>query len=150
MYNMDNNVMYKTLVYSDVADASGLMVTSKYLKSPIIKADSGCYLRNYGDLSETGIIYCDYHGCVDSDDRNGLRKASGYTSKTRTAAGGKSNGMIAVMVVLGIFSVGVMIVLHNVLPKKQTHNPAKSCYQLRFLRVMVIQLTPSRPRLSGS
>lgn len=117
MYNMDNETMYKTLVYSDIADSGGLMLAAKYIRSPIIKAESACYLRSYGDLSDDGIIYGDYHGCI-SDDRDGLRAAVGYTPKAPTVAGGRSNAMLVVLVVLGIFSAGVMIVLHNVLPKK--------------------------------
>ncbi len=117
MYNMDNTVMYTTLSDHDVSDRSGLLVTSKYLKSAIHKAEPGCRLRSYGDLSDTGIIYCDYHGCVPSD-RDSLRAAAGYIAKA-PAAGTRSTAMLVVLVVLGVFSVGVMIVLHNVLPKKQ-------------------------------
>jgi len=115
MYNMDNATMYKTLVYSDVADQSGLLVTSKYLKNPLYQVEPGCYLRSYGDISDMGIIYCDYHGCL-PDDRDGLRTASGYTPKVR-APETSDNTMIFVFIVLGVLSVGVMIVLHNVLPK---------------------------------
>ncbi|EKD83734.1 MAG: hypothetical protein ACD_39C00481G0001 [uncultured bacterium] len=115
MYNMDNATMYKTLIFSDIADSNGLMVTGKYLKTPLSLPEPGCYLRNYGDLSDIGIIYCDYHGCLE-EDRDGLRSASGYKPKARSVSAG-NNGMLAVFIALGILSVGIMIVLHNVLPK---------------------------------
>ena len=115
MYNMDNATMYKTLVYSDVADPGGMLVTSKYLKSPLYQVDPGCHLRSYGDISDMGIIYCDYHGCL-PDDRDGLRAAAGYTPKVRPSDT-SDNTMLFVFIVLGVLSVGVMIVLHNVLPK---------------------------------
>jgi len=115
MYNMDNTTMYKDLVYSDVADPGGLLVTGKYLKSPLYQVEPGCHLRSYGELTDIGIIYCDYHGCL-PDDRDGLRAASGYTPKAR-APETSDNTMMFVLIVLGVFSVGVMIVLHNVLPK---------------------------------
>ena len=115
MYNMDNATMYKTLVFSDVADAKGLLVTAKYIKSPLYLPEPACHLRSYGDLSESSVIYCDYHGCI-PDEQQELRKASGYTPKVRAAKTGDS-AMLAVFVILGVLSVGVMIVLNNVLPK---------------------------------
>jgi len=116
MYNMDNETMYKDLVYSDVADPGGLLVTGKYLKSPLYQVEPGCHLRSYGELTDIGIIYCDYHGCL-PDDRDGLRAASGYTPKVHTPGTNSDNTMVFVLIVLGILSAGVMIVLHNVLPK---------------------------------
>ncbi|NLF95659.1 MAG: hypothetical protein GX569_02910 [Candidatus Riflebacteria bacterium] len=116
MYNMDNVTMYKTLVYSDVADPGGLLVTGKYLKNPLYQVEPGCHLRSYGDISDVGIIYCDYHGCL-PEDRDGLRTASGYTPKVRAPGNNSDNTMVFVLIVLGVLSVGVMIVLHNVLPK---------------------------------
>ena len=116
MYNMDNATMYKNLVYSDIADSSGLLVTGKYLRSPLYQVEPGCHLRSYGDLSDTGIIYCDYHGCL-PEDRDGLRAAAGYTPKAHASGNNLDNTMVLVLIVLGVLAVGVMIILHNVLPK---------------------------------
>jgi hypothetical protein len=116
MYNMDNATMYRTLIYSDVADASGLLVTSKYLKTPLYQVEPGCHLRSYGDLVESGIIYCDYHGCL-PDDCDGLRSAAGYKPKVHTPAGSSDNTMLFVLIILGVLAAGVMIVLHFLLPK---------------------------------
>lgn len=116
MYNMDNATMYKSLVFSDLADERGMLVTAKYLRSPLRMPEPACHLRNYGDLSDMSVIYCDYHGCL-PDDQKELRAASSYTPKVRTAKAGNSNAMLAVFVILGVLSVGVMIVLNNVLPK---------------------------------
>ncbi|PKL42338.1 MAG: hypothetical protein CVV41_14450 [Candidatus Riflebacteria bacterium HGW-Riflebacteria-1] len=115
MYNMDNATMYKTLNFSDVADARGMLVTAKYVKSPMVMPEPSCHLRSYGDLSDSAVIYCDYHGCI-PDEQQELRKAAGYTPKVRAAKTG-DNTMLAVFVILGVLSVGVMIVLNNVLPK---------------------------------
>lgn len=116
MYNMDNATMYKSLVFSDLADERGMLVTAKYLRSPLRMPEPACHLRSYGDLSDESIIYCDYHGCL-PDDQKELRAASGYTPKVRAAKAGSSNAMLAVFVILGVLSVGVMVVLNNVLPK---------------------------------
>ncbi|PKL50306.1 MAG: hypothetical protein CVV42_03360 [Candidatus Riflebacteria bacterium HGW-Riflebacteria-2] len=116
MYNMDNTTMYTTLAYPDVADAGGLLVTGKYLRSPVYQPEPYCHLRSYGDLSDIAIIYCDYHGCLE-EDRDGLRAASGYTPKHRVSKDSSDHTIVFVVIVLGVLSVGVMIVLHNVLPK---------------------------------
>jgi hypothetical protein len=116
MYNMDHSTMYNELYHPDVSDASGMFITEKYLKSPLHQVEPGCYYRSYGDLTDDGIIYCDYHGCV-IEDRDGLRAAAGYTPKVKTSKGDSDNAMIFVIVFLGVMAVGVMVVLHNVLPK---------------------------------
>ncbi|MBU1105853.1 MAG: hypothetical protein KKB51_04210 [Candidatus Riflebacteria bacterium] len=115
MYNMDHETMYLTLIHSDLAAPSGMMVTGGYLKSPLTMPEPGCHLRSYGNLAEYGVIYCDYHGTL-TDEQQQLRDACGYTPKPRRNAA-NDNSMLAVFVMLAVFSVGVMIVLHKVLPK---------------------------------
>ena len=69
MYNMDNNEMLHEL--DD--NAQDLLIRGKYLKSDrvIICPDSAGKGKYYsqGDLCEDGVIYCDYHGSMDRDEK---------------------------------------------------------------------------------
>lgn len=80
-YNSDNSVLYKELNPSDLVDPESPLLKGKYLRSKIVNVDAKCVFRSYGDLSELGIIYCEYHG-IRNAYQNEARAASGYTPKT--------------------------------------------------------------------
>jgi len=61
MYNMDSNKMIHT-VDSETLDR---LVSSKYLKSPIIGAEASCTYSSIGDISQDGEISCSVHGTID-------------------------------------------------------------------------------------
>ena len=115
MYNMDNSTVMTTLDLNDLVDPAGQLIAGKYLRNKMIMPEAQCRLRNYGNLSETGVIYCDYHGTL-PDDKEGLRIAAGYTPKAHRA-NAENNSMLPVFIVLAVLSAGLMIVLHRVLPK---------------------------------
>ncbi|OGK12288.1 MAG: hypothetical protein A2W80_04650 [Candidatus Riflebacteria bacterium GWC2_50_8] len=79
-YNSENSVLYKELNPSDLVDPESPLLKGKYLKSKIVNVDDNCVLRSYGDLSEYGIIYCEYHG-IKTEYQNELRAVSGYIPK---------------------------------------------------------------------
>lgn len=76
MYNMDNNIMLKSVSHADLTSTSGVLYVGRYLKSPITPAEIDCEYRSYGDLSGPGVIYCTKHGApTEIQDR--FRKALG-------------------------------------------------------------------------
>ncbi|PKL41731.1 MAG: hypothetical protein CVV41_17500 [Candidatus Riflebacteria bacterium HGW-Riflebacteria-1] len=79
-YNSDNSDLYKELNPSDLVDPESPLLKGKYLESKIVNVDDNCVLRSYGDLSELGIIYCEYHG-IRTAYQNSARAASEYTPK---------------------------------------------------------------------
>ncbi|MBU1105739.1 MAG: hypothetical protein KKB51_03640 [Candidatus Riflebacteria bacterium] len=62
MYNMDKGNALATLRHADATTPSGVLVTSRYLKSPITLPETNCEYCSYGDLTCNGIVYCTQHG----------------------------------------------------------------------------------------
>lgn len=61
MYNMDNSKM----IYRFDDDTMDLLVKNHYLKATIDGPERECYYLSNGDLTDTGFIYCKYHGDID-------------------------------------------------------------------------------------
>ena len=64
MYNEDHGNTMKEITHADVTSATGTLVVDKFLKSPLIPADTACEYRSHGDLTGPGIIYCTQHGSI--------------------------------------------------------------------------------------
>jgi hypothetical protein len=64
MYNMDNKIKLKKITDREACDKLSELVVGKYLKGPISKIDGKCEYQTYGDLTESGVIYCKHHGAV--------------------------------------------------------------------------------------
>jgi len=62
MYNMDNGNAMKTLRHADVVNPAGELVKGYYIKAPITPPEANCEYYSYGDLTDTGIIYCAFSG----------------------------------------------------------------------------------------
>ncbi len=98
MYNMDNAVFYKQLNPSDLVDPENPLLKGGYLRYGFAKVEPGCVLRSYGDLSDMGIVYCEYHGTT-TEIRDELRTVSGYKPAGKLR---EYNGLlVVVMVTLG-------------------------------------------------
>lgn len=76
MYNADKGNTMKTLRHADVVSPAGELIKSYYLKSPIMLPEVNCEYCSYGDLADTGIIYCTQHGALE-DYRNALVRVTG-------------------------------------------------------------------------
>ncbi|NLF98349.1 MAG: prepilin-type N-terminal cleavage/methylation domain-containing protein [Candidatus Riflebacteria bacterium] len=76
MYNMDNPGLMQQL------DMNALL-KGKYLKSPIVPAETGCRYLSIGDLSADGEIYCQLHGNIDRRSPEELRGDMRYASVSR-------------------------------------------------------------------
>ncbi len=61
LYNFDSSPRITDLLNGDVCDLNGFMVR-RGLKWPIHAPDKRCCYRSKGDLTDGGIIICDYHG----------------------------------------------------------------------------------------
>lgn len=66
--------------HQDAVSAHSMLVTAKFMRSPILVADTNCKFCSYGDLYHNGVIYCELHGAV-PEIRKELRTISGYTSQ---------------------------------------------------------------------
>jgi len=77
MYNMENATStMKSLRHADVISPTGALIIGCYLKGPITPPDKGCEYYSYGDLTDSGIIYCTLHG-TNEDYRAALVKVTG-------------------------------------------------------------------------
>ena len=69
MYNMDHSEMMTTLDEEE-------LLRGGYIKSKINKPSEKCIYRCDGDFTETGKIYCEYHGEVDGEQPEAKYKPS--------------------------------------------------------------------------
>ena len=65
MYNMDHSTFITDLVDSDVSTYTSILVKEGYLKSPISRPEYKCKYQSIGDLTDNGMIYCEFHGTAD-------------------------------------------------------------------------------------
>ncbi|EKD83161.1 MAG: hypothetical protein ACD_39C00847G0005, partial [uncultured bacterium] len=66
--------------HQDAVSSHSILVTAKFMKSPVLVADTNCKFSSYGDLYHDGVIYCELHGAEPAIRRE-LRAISGYTSR---------------------------------------------------------------------
>ncbi|GAB4269078.1 MAG: hypothetical protein Kow0029_04900 [Candidatus Rifleibacteriota bacterium] len=67
MYNMDHTSMITSMGDAgDPTTSTSVLVTGKYLKSPVSKPETGCSYEGSA-LDGTGLISCVIHGTVEGD-----------------------------------------------------------------------------------
>ena len=115
MYNMDNNEMLHEM-NDDVIE---LLKKEKYLKEDFFcpyKKDPGHY-HNQGDLCEDGVIYCDYHGSIESygDGRGQIVPASReyQMEQSRKEFRAKMDTFFPIIIVIAFFVVISMLFSGN-------------------------------------
>lgn len=67
LYNQDRADPDKhiTTELDDPTKDDSIFIKEKYLKSPVIPPEKGCYYRIIGDMSKKGTVSCDLHGTVE-------------------------------------------------------------------------------------
>ncbi len=116
MYNMDNNEMLHEM-NDDVIELlrKGKYITEDRIFCPY-KKDPGHY-HNQGDLCEDGVIYCDYHGSIESysDGRGQIVPASReyQMEQSRKEFQEKMNTFLPIIIVIAFFVVISMLFSGN-------------------------------------
>jgi prepilin-type N-terminal cleavage/methylation domain-containing protein len=109
MYNMDHSVMIPEMneVVIDI------LVREKYLKeAPVGPIPRRCKYYNQGDLTNTGVIYCEYHGSIDGS----VAPAKDYGSEMTYGEYQERNTTFAV--ILGFFGLAALLTVIAIPAKK--------------------------------
>ena len=84
MYNMDNNEWIKHCDDKVIEE----LINKKYLRSNFNKPYSRyskCKYHNKGDLTNDGVLYCEFHGTLNQDDKNSIPPSKEYFETLRRA-----------------------------------------------------------------
>ena len=109
MYNMDHSIMIPEMneVVIDI------LVREKYLKeAPVGPIPRRCKYYNQGDLLDTGVIYCEYHGSIDGS----VAPAKDYGSEMTYGEYQERNTTFAV--ILGFIGFAALLTVIAVPAKK--------------------------------
>lgn len=84
MYNMDNNEWIKHCDDKVIEE----LINKKYLRSNFndpYSRYSKCKYHNKGDLTNDGVLYCEFHGTLNQNDKNSIPPSKEYFEELRRA-----------------------------------------------------------------
>ncbi len=113
MYNMDHDIMISEM-NETVMD---ILFREKYLKQiPVGPVPRRCKYYNHGDLTDTGVIYCEYHGSIPENGVQAVPQAKDYGSERTASEIKERNTTFAV--ILGFIGFAALLTVIAVPAKK--------------------------------